>query len=521
VIHVFGALRARLSLIVGAIVPAAVLMATVLGPPLARAAADNARLPGVGHDASYRSAPCPNPLLPGFPLALGPEFRCGYLTVPENRHRLNGRTIQVAVAIAPAVSRHPKADPLLWLEGGPGGSGLGVANTIVAQGINADRDVIFVDQRGTPKALPRLGCPTYDTFLNRSFALAPTSATARRQAVASLAACRRTWNSRGYDLGSFNTPENAADMADLRLALGIKTWNVYGVSYGTDVALQLLRDYPGGIRSEALDSVVPPQVNLTTDFWSNAAAGFAAVFRACEARAACHAAYPHLAADLLTAVDRLTRRPVTVRVLDPASHLPTKVVFDGFQFANLLVVLSLTPGSILPMPAYVHEMASGDAAQAAQRLLATASPVVGVAGDGLAFTVFCSENAAFTTPAKALAAARRALPAFPAQVLALTPQIAHLFADCRAWRVGRAPAGARAPAHSRIPVLEMSGTFDAVTSLAWAKTAAATLPRARIIRFPGLGHGVVTWSQCGAQVLVGFLNRPGGGYSTRCVAKLP
>jgi pimeloyl-ACP methyl ester carboxylesterase len=500
---------------------AALVLATGLCPSFAQAAADSARLPGVGHDASYRSVPCPNPLLPGFPLVLRPEFRCGYLTVPENRHRLGGRKIQVAVAIAPPASAHPKADPLLWLVGGPGGSGLAVANTVVAQGVNADREVIFVDQRGTLKSIPRLGCPTYDTYLNRSVGLAPASSTARTREVASIAACRRTWLSRGYDLSSFNTPENAADMADLRIALGIKSWNVYGVSYGSDLALQLLRDYPHGVRTEVLDSVVPPQVNPATDFWANAASAFREVFRACDARPGCHTAYPHLAQDLITAVNRLTRRPVAVRVIDPATHLPAKVVFDGFQFANLLAVLSLTPGSIVPMPAYVHEMAAGNATQAAQRLLATASPVVGLGGDGLTFGYFCGENAAFTTPAKALAAARAVLPSFPARVLALTPQLAHLFDDCRAWRVKRGDSGTRAPARSRIPVLEMSGTFDAVTSLAWARAAAATLPRARIIRFPGLGHGVVTWSQCGAQVVVGFLNRPGGGYSTRCVAKLP
>jgi pimeloyl-ACP methyl ester carboxylesterase len=38
------------------------------------------------------------------------------------------------------------------------------------------------------------------------------------------------------------------------VALGIKEWNVYGVSYGADVALQLLRDYPEGTRSVVLDT---------------------------------------------------------------------------------------------------------------------------------------------------------------------------------------------------------------------------------------------------------------------------
>jgi pimeloyl-ACP methyl ester carboxylesterase len=500
-----------------------VLLATITGAwtsVAAAASASSARLPGVGHDATYRPAPCPNPLVPGAPLVLGPDFRCGYLTVPENRHRPRGRLIHVAVAIAKAASVHPKADPLLWLEGGPGGTGLAVADRVVGQGINADREVVFVDQRGTLKAQPRLSCPGYDAFLIRGFALSPSGSTYARQEVASVGACRRSWVARGYDLSSFNTPENAADMADLRIALGIKHWNVYGVSYGSDLALQLLRDYPAGIRSEVLDSVVPPQANIATGFWSNAAAGYRNILGACEARSACRVAYPHLASDLVAAVQRLTRRPVTVRVLNPVTATPAKVVFDGYQFANLLIVLSLTPGTSAQIPAMVHEMASGQAAQSALRLLATAPPV-GLAGDGLAFGVFCSEDAPFTTPARALAAARTALPGFPDRVLALTPQLAHMFADCRAWRVSAAGRGVRAPARSRIPVLELSGTFDAITSAAWAHLVARTLPHARIVRFPGVGHDVVNWSQCGAQIMVGFLDRPRGGYSIRCASQLP
>jgi pimeloyl-ACP methyl ester carboxylesterase len=513
-----GVALALLSAALGAIwVP--LILAGPAHPALLIAAGDaSARLPGVGRDATYRSAPCPNPIVSG--VDLGPDFRCGYLTVPENRYRPAGRKIQIAVAIARAAMAHPKADPLLWLEGGPGGTGLAVANRVVAQGINADREVVFVDQRGTLKSLPLLSCPGYDAYLISAVGLAPSSPTAGRQEVGAVAACRSDWIKRGYDLSSFNTPENAADMADLRIALGIKSWNVYGVSYGSDLALQLLRDYPAGIRSEVLDSAVPPQVNVATDFWPNAAAGYRSVFGACEATPACHAAYPHLEAELTTAVNRLTQRPLTLRVVDPLTRRPTKVVFDGYQFANLVVLQSLTPGSMAQIPAMVHEMASRKAGRAGIRLLA-AAPAVGLAGDGLEFGVFCSEDTPFTTPARVLAVARKALPGFPTRVLALLPQIARLFADCRAWRVNPASLAVTAPARSNIPVLELSGTFDAITPLAWAKIAARTLPNARIVQFPGVGHDVVNWSRCGAQILVNFLNRPSGGYSTRCAANVP
>jgi pimeloyl-ACP methyl ester carboxylesterase len=99
--------------------------------------------------------------VPGVPqLNLGPKFKCGYLTVPENRYKPRGRKIRIAVAIAEAATRHPHPDPILWLEGGPGGTGLAVAVAVVKLGINADRRIIFIDQRGTLHADPLLRSTT-------------------------------------------------------------------------------------------------------------------------------------------------------------------------------------------------------------------------------------------------------------------------------------------------------------------------------------------------------------------------
>jgi hypothetical protein len=45
--------------------------------------------------AAFESAPCPVPNLRGVPsLDLGPEFSCGFLVVPENRARPDGRTVK-------------------------------------------------------------------------------------------------------------------------------------------------------------------------------------------------------------------------------------------------------------------------------------------------------------------------------------------------------------------------------------------------------------------------------------------
>ena len=118
----------------------------------------------------------------------GPEFSCGYLTVPENRDQPDGRQIQIAVARLKAAYAEPAADPVVWLTGGPGGSGLlDASGFAVAQpAVNADRDVIFVDQRGTGHSEPSLTRPEIDAFTRESTTLArwPCASWVRHLALA-------------------------------------------------------------------------------------------------------------------------------------------------------------------------------------------------------------------------------------------------------------------------------------------------------------------------------------------------
>lgn len=151
-------------------------------------------------------------------------------------------------------------------------------------GINRDRDVIFVDQRGTLLSDPLLSCPEIDRFVDDATGMSILAASTARRDLDAVRICRDRLASAGDDLSAYNTTENASDIADLRVALHVDNWHVYGVSYGSDLALQLLRDHPEGIRSVVLDSLVPPQTNLMKQFWPSAAEGYRALFDGCAAQ---------------------------------------------------------------------------------------------------------------------------------------------------------------------------------------------------------------------------------------------
>src|SRR4051794_6080514 len=218
--------------------------------------------------ATYVSAPCPNPTPPGYPqFDLGSNFTCGYLTVPENRSKADSRTIRLLVATLQAASPTPAADPIVWLTGGAGSPVLADANTAAGLGINADRDVIFVEQRGNYSSQPSLVCPEIGEFSAALVTEPYLDPGTREQSKAATTACRDRLASSGVDLAAYSTAENARDIADLRVAMGIAKWNLYGYSYGTLLALTVLRDHPAGVRSAVLDSVVPPNLNLVDEFW--------------------------------------------------------------------------------------------------------------------------------------------------------------------------------------------------------------------------------------------------------------
>ena len=171
-----------------------------------------------GSAASYASAPCPNPIY-GAGLDLGPEFTCGYLTVPENRTKSDSRTIRLAVATRKATAPSPKPDPILFLTGGPGGSGLAEGPGVAKQW-PPDRDVIFLDQRGALKSEPFLSCPEVDTFMEHTVELSWSAPATAEQGAAATRTCRVRLAAAGADLAAYNTTESAADVADLRIAMG-------------------------------------------------------------------------------------------------------------------------------------------------------------------------------------------------------------------------------------------------------------------------------------------------------------
>jgi len=475
----------------------------------------------VARAAAFEEAACPDPNIAGVPsLDFPPTARCGYLTVPEDRSKPAGRQIRIFVLRLPAVSPNPKPDPIVVLSGGPGGGGSFEFGQFLRNNLNAERDVILFDQRGTHLADPRLGCAEYDDAINSAISIPFTSDEQTAKQVAAVATCRDRFTAAGIDVASYNSAENAADLADLRVALSIDEWNVYGASYGSKLAMVELRDHPEGIRSMVIDSLSPPNINIVEDWWSAPASSFKAIFAACAAQPACAAAYPNLEADFVATVQRLDESPVVVETTD-ASEAPLTVNIDAYPFLYAIIMAS-ERGDASGVPKMIDDMAHGDADSTVQAVLRlqTAPEIVGLAGYGLAFTVFCSESAQFTTEAKALAHAKSVLPGFPDDVLRVQPKQCRLFQECPAWDVPDAGASMSAPVESDLPVLIMEGDFDAATAPEWVDVVTPGLANSQFVAFPLTGHAVLGKSACSIEIFNAFLDDPTKPVDPTCAGEI-
>ncbi|MGZ3397358.1 MAG: alpha/beta hydrolase [Isosphaeraceae bacterium] len=319
------------------------------------------------------------------------------------------------------------------------------------------------------------------------------------------------------DLSAYNTLENIEDFVDLRKVLGVTKWSIFGTSYGTYVALLLMRLHPENLVSVIIDSISPPSVAGLGWPWSSAGEGFKNLFDACAAQPSCASKYGDVQSMFTSEVRQLEAHPLTVTSRYTAGGPPVQVVLDGGALVNWLVAGGRS--TFASAPSAIQELVNGNPAQIAASRAALANPAKeSIQGYGLTYGVFCSEWIPFQPQSQILADGRAAFPAYPATVLTQTPQLPFATEDCAVWDVPKAPASIKDVTTSIIPTLVINGSFDGKTSPMWATYVAKTLRNSTSIIIPAIGHLVTAQSPCAQAVVREFLADPKTPPDTSCAA---
>ncbi len=460
----------------------------------------------------------------------GGDVECGYLTVREQREHYTGtppdeRLIQIAVAIFHPPGGAVQPDPVIYLSGGPGASVLEVIryqHDIFTEPVFATgRDLVLFDQRGVGLSRPALDCPALDELgrelLDRELDGHPVSQEeAAELYLENLEACRQELT-RVADLSAYNSAASAADINDLRLALGYQQVNLWGGSYGTRLALEVMRRYPQGLRGVVLDAVYPPDVDLYLEAPANFQRALERLFDACGANAVCNAAYPDLREVFFDTVRQLNENPTRREVEDPFREETYTTVLDGDTLMGLTFQLLYDSKLRYLLPKQIYAAGQGDYT-AFDRARLSMLRLADISSRGMMFSVQCHEELAFSSYED-----------FQTKLEAY-PQVGALFANsilggmayqaCDLWGAGQAGLSADQPVYSDIPTMVMNGEFDPVTPPAWGQHAAKTLENVYTFEYPGVGHGAGGLVGCPRQMLEAFLEQPEAPPDDGCIADM-
>jgi pimeloyl-ACP methyl ester carboxylesterase len=255
---------------------------------------------------------CEGPSL-GFELE-GQTIICGTVAVPEYHDAEDGRRLPIEFAILHSTSAAPFPDPVVYLHGGPGEGTLGSIARVQAMFAEhrRTRDIVTFDQRAAGLTARNLLCVESLSENAELVAAQPAEdSTGPDEAIVALtAACVSELEGEGVDLSFYNTVMNARDVRAVVEGLGYDDYNIYGISYGTRLALEVMRTIPEGVRSVVLDSVVPMNVRLYDELLGQHQDAIDALVQQCAEDPDCAEAYPDFGTQIAEVAADLRDNPI-------------------------------------------------------------------------------------------------------------------------------------------------------------------------------------------------------------------
>ncbi len=226
--------------------------------------------------------------------------RCGTVSVPENRSFPNGRSVALSVIILPSTSGRVDLPPLVDIDGGPGLPGTKNTSFYANEGkaYRSRREIILLDQRGTG-ASNGLQCVELASPAAASIEMLPLDAVER---------CRQQLALRA-DLTQYGTESAVHDLDAVRAALGYDQIDIFGLSYGTTVALRYMARFPGKVRAAVLMGTAPPAAMPPQQHATAGERALHMLLADCATDPACGPAFPALQTSLLRARKEVGKTP--------------------------------------------------------------------------------------------------------------------------------------------------------------------------------------------------------------------
>jgi pimeloyl-ACP methyl ester carboxylesterase len=461
------------------------------------------------------------------------QFSCATLNVALDRSGALGGTVGLSIERLQAGAA-PSAAAVVALAGGPGQAAIPLARATakaMAPAL-ATRDLLVFDQRGTG-ASGALACPALEggepfTAIGQAFERCATQI--------------------GPARGSYTTQESVADIEAIRQAAGYEKLVLFGVSYGTKVALEYAERYPQNVEALVLDSVVPS--DKADPFSTATLAAMKPVLEELCSAHACSGIASDPLADIASLVGRLHRHALIGYVFDGSGHRHRSTL-SNVDLLNLIGAGDLNPALRALLPASVHSAVTGDpdpllrlnllseglipnlpgsplAQPSSLSQSAHKSSAAPASSDGVDEALFVDTTCEETSlpwqrtapPSTRLAEGLGALHALPAAAFypfdASTAWADSMLPGCLRWPNVAPPPPPTGPLPSA-PTLILSGAQDLRTPTSGAQSVAARIPGAQLVVVPFTGHSVLgtDFSDCAQSAVKSFFS---SGTAQPCTA---
>ena len=398
--------------------------------------------------------------------------RCGTLRVLLDREHPKEGSVDLKVAVVPALNRRSAAAPLFLLAGGPGQSAMQVYVSLNAafSRINRNHAIVLLDQRGTGHS--SLQSCAYPEDWQEPADPIPALRKATLECLAKL----------GPHVRFYTTSIAVRDLDDMRIALGYDQIDLYGGSYGTRVAEHYMRRYPAHVHAVILDGVTYPQQAIGVETPQDAERSLNLIVARCLQTPDCAATYPQLQDDLTNLLREYGPKKTPVTIDDPNSGLPLDIEFNRRILDAALRMLSYSSMQASLLPTLIHGAAHGKLRPLAAQSVMNMRQISDQLANGMQYSVICSEDEPFFAAANIDRAAM-------AKTYQGTDMIDALHEICGLWPRGPVDADLHAPLRSEVPTLLLSGEADPVTPPVDAERAAVGFARHRHLILKGEGHG--------------------------------
>lgn len=410
-------------------------------------------------------------------ISAGPAYpsmkaRCGTLVRPENPDDPESETLNIRVAVVPALHLKPELDPVVPLAGGPGQGAVEfyTAYAPAFEFVRRNRDILLVDQRGTGESA-HMGCPIDSDIVVGQHSVKRT-----------IEFTKECLGALPHDPRYFTTSVAVKDLEAVREALGYPTLNLYGVSYGSRVAQHYARRFPESTRTIVLDGVVPPQISLGPDVAIEAQQALDQIFDRCEENPSCRKQFPDIADTFSALKTKLTAKAMRLSVAHPVTGAYESVRFGDEELAAAIRLLAYHPNTIAMIPLLVSEAADGNYRPLVAQYQMTMMSLSDSIALGMHNAIVCTEDVPFYDAASIDEAAISSSYMGPMQVEALE-------AICSVWPAGPIDSDFKEPLSTDIPTLLLSGTADPITPPHYADMAARSLRKAWMLSIENQSHG--------------------------------